>query len=37
MNTGEVSLKFGKFLDPHDIAVTSDGKEVIISNNSNSD
>lgn len=28
MTTGEVSIKFGTFLDPHDIAVTSDGREV---------
>lgn len=29
MSTGEVSFKFGKFLDPHDIA--TDGREVVIS------
>lgn len=28
MSTGEVTSKFGLFMDPHDIAVTSDGKEV---------
>jgi peptidylamidoglycolate lyase len=28
MNTGDVSGKFGTFLDPHDIAVTSDAREV---------
>ena len=30
MNSGEVSGKFGTFLDPHDIAVTPDGREVNI-------
>ena len=29
LNTGDVCLKFGNFLDPHDIAVTSDAREVI--------
>lgn len=28
MNSGEVSGKFGTFLDPHDIAVTPDAREV---------
>lgn len=28
MTTGDVCLKFGSFLDPHDLAVTSDGREV---------
>lgn len=29
INSGEVSGKFGTFLDPHDIAVTPDAREVI--------
>lgn len=28
MNSGDVSIQFGKFLDPHDLAVTSDAREV---------
>lgn len=28
MTSGDVTLKFGSFLDPHDIAVTSDAREV---------
>jgi hypothetical protein len=30
MNSGEVTGKFGAFLDPHDIAVTPDAREVNI-------
>ncbi|CAH1711919.1 unnamed protein product [Chironomus riparius] len=30
MNSGEVSGKFGTFLDPHDIAVTPDGREIYV-------
>lgn len=30
MMTGEVTSKFGSFVDPHDIAVTSDAKEVTL-------
>lgn len=29
MTSGEVTLKFGTFLDPHDIAVSSDAREVL--------
>lgn len=32
LGSGEVTSKFGKFVDPHDLAVTSDGKEVSCSN-----
>jgi hypothetical protein len=28
MASGEVTSKFGSFVDPHDLAVTSDAKEV---------
>lgn len=28
LNNGDVTSKFGTFVDPHDIAVTSDAKEV---------
>lgn len=28
METGNVTSKFGSFVDPHDIAVSSDSKEV---------
>lgn len=28
MASGEVTSKFGDFVDPHDISVTPDGKEV---------
>lgn len=28
MANGNVTSKFGEFIDPHDIAVTSDAKEV---------
>lgn len=31
MTSGVVSSKFGTFVDPHDLAVTSDAKEVIYS------
>jgi hypothetical protein len=31
MGTSEVVGKFGAFLDPHDLAVTSDAREVSIS------
>lgn len=37
MSTGEVTSKFGLFMDPHDIAVTSDGKEVKSLNSLTSD
>lgn len=28
VNTGDVTSKFGSFVDPHDIAVTTDAREV---------
>lgn len=28
MTTGDVTSKFGSFVDPHDLAVTPDAKEV---------
>lgn len=28
MDTGDLCLKFGKFLDSHDLAVTEDAREV---------
>lgn len=28
MATGDVTSKFGSFVDPHDLAVTADAKEV---------
>lgn len=28
MDTGDVTVKFGAFLDPHDLAVTPDAREV---------
>lgn len=28
MKTGDVTSKFGSFVDPHDLAVTPDAKEV---------
>lgn len=30
LNSGDVTSKFGLFIDPHDLAVTSDAKEVEI-------
>lgn len=32
LNTGDLCLKFGNFLDPHDLAVTSDAREVFFLN-----